>query len=207
MAIVRDMPPKPRPVRVDQRSAMAQMQALEQRTDEELEREQKFRSAALAILGARASERYDAEAARSYFQRAIAAARPQERMQIRRMADASLALAERRPDDLKAAVERLGQAPPSGRQLFLLRVAGLLAPPKSAGTLARVRGVVLILLIVLVLLAVGFGLAKLLALPFGGVGNAPAVLIGMVIIIAVLGVLTLIGRRRQAKAKAAARAG
>ena len=47
--------------------------------------------AALAILGGRAAQRYDADAARSYFQRAIAAARPQERMQIRRMADASLA--------------------------------------------------------------------------------------------------------------------
>ena len=42
---------------------------------------------------------------RAYFQRAIAAARPQERMQIRRMADASLALAERRPSDLKEATE------------------------------------------------------------------------------------------------------
>ena len=62
-------------------------------------------------------------------------------MQIRRMADASLALAERRPDDLKIAVERLGQEAPSSRQLFLLRAAGLLAPPPSAGKLARVRGI------------------------------------------------------------------
>src|SRR5204862_337706 len=85
------------------------------RSDEELENETKFKSAALAILGARAAERYDAKTARDYFRRAIAAARPQERMQLRRMADASLALAERRPDDLKEAVERLGQAPPSGK--------------------------------------------------------------------------------------------
>ena len=97
---------------------MSEMQALEQRTDEELEREQKYKSAALSILGARAAEKYDAKAARAYFQRAIAAARPQERMQIRRMADASLALAERRPDDLKIAVERLGQEAPSSRQLL-----------------------------------------------------------------------------------------
>ena len=108
------------------------MQALETRPDEELEREQKFKAAALAILGARAAERYDATAARAYFQRAIAAARPQERMQIRRMADASLALAERRPDDLKAAVERLGQAPPSGRQLLLLRAHGAARPAARA---------------------------------------------------------------------------
>ena len=46
-------------------------------------------------------------------------------MQLRRMADASLALAERRPDDLKQAVERLGQEPPSNRQLLLLRFMGL----------------------------------------------------------------------------------
>src|SRR5205814_10279476 len=108
------------------------MLRLETRPDEELETETKYKAAALAILGARAAERYDAKASRDYFRRAIAAARPQERMQLRRMADASLALAERRPDDLKQAVERLGQAPPSNRQLLLLRVMGLLAPPASA---------------------------------------------------------------------------
>ena len=48
------------------------------------------------------------------------------------MMKASMALAERRPDDLKAAVEKLGQAPPSSRQLFLLRVMGLIAPPAGA---------------------------------------------------------------------------
>src|SRR3954447_18104230 len=105
------MPPKPRQIKVEQRSALAAMQQLEQRSDEELEREQKYRAAAQAILGARAAERYDADAARAYFRRAIAAARPQERMQLRRMADASLALAERRPDDLKEAVQRLRPAP------------------------------------------------------------------------------------------------
>src|SRR3712207_9524081 len=110
------------------------MQSLETRSDEELEAEQKHKAAAQAILGARASERYDAATARKHFQRAIAAARPQERMALRRMADASLALAERRPDDLNAAVQRLGQAPPANRQLFLLRVMGLLAPPQGAST-------------------------------------------------------------------------
>ena len=138
------MPPKARQIRMDQRSAIAEMQALEQRSDEELEREQKYRSAALSILGARAAERYDAAAARAYFQKAIAAARPQERMQIRRMADASIALAERRPDDLKEAVERLGQEAPSTRQLLLLRIAGLLAPPPGSSPWLRVRGVLLI---------------------------------------------------------------
>ena len=132
------MPPKQRQIRMQQTGGLAAMQQLETRCDEELEREQKFKAAAQAILGARAAERYDAKASREHFRRALAAARPQERMALRRMADASLALAERRPDDLKAAVERLGQAPPSYRQLLLLRFMGLVAPPASAGH-ARAR--------------------------------------------------------------------
>jgi hypothetical protein len=197
------VPPKQRQVRVEQRSALAAMQQLETRSDEELASEQKHKAAAQAILGARASERYDAATARKHFQRAIAAARPQERMAIRRMADASLALAERRPDDLKQAVERLGQAPPSSRQLFLLRLMGLLAPPQSAGVGARARGIALIVLLVVALLAIGFGLAKLVALPFGGVGTFGGILLGLVLMVAALGVLALVGRRRQAKALSA----
>src|SRR5881398_1906264 len=111
-----------RTMRVEQKSQLAAINQLESRSDEELEAETRFRSAAQAILGARAAERYDAKAARAHFQKAIAAARPQERMQLRRMADASIAMAERRPDDLKAAMEKLGQAPPSSRQLFVLRL-------------------------------------------------------------------------------------
>lgn len=198
---------KQRQVRIEQKSALAAMQQMETRSDEELEREQKHKSAAMAILGARAAERYDATSARKYFQRAITSARPQERMQLRRMADASLALAERRPDDLKAAVERLGQAPPSNRQLLLLRVMGLLAPPPGASPALRARGIALILLIVIVLLAVGFGLVQLIALPFGGVGVGVSVLLGIVVVIAILGVLALVGRRRQAKALAARKPG
>ena len=44
---------------------------------------------------------------------------------------------------------------------------------------------------------------KLIGLAFGGVGNVTAVWAGMLLIVAVLGVLALIGRRRQAKARAA----
>jgi hypothetical protein len=197
------VPPKQRQIKVEQRSALAAMQQLEGRSDEELMRETRHKAAAQAILGARAAERYDAEAARKHFQRAIAQARPQERMALRRMADASLALAERRPDDLKEAVQKLGQAPPSNRQLLLLRLMSLLAPPASAGRMARVRGVALVLLLIVALLAVGFGVAKLVALPFGGVGTFGGLLLGLLIITAVLGVLTLLGRRRQKKALAA----
>jgi hypothetical protein len=200
------MPPKPRQIRIEQKGALAAMQALQDRSDEELEREQKFKAAALAILGARAAERYDADVARDYFRRAIAASRPQERMQLRRMADASLALAERRPDDLKQAVERLGQAPPSNRQLFLLRLMGFLAPPASAPWYMKARGFLIILLLVIVLLAVGFGLAKLITLPFGGAGTLVSLLIGLVVIAAILGALALFGRHRQARAREKARA-
>ena len=195
---------KQRQVRMEQKSALSQMQALETRTDEELQRETKLKAAALAILGARAAERYDAAASREYFRRAVAAARPQERMQLRRMADASLALAERRPDDLKAAVERLGQQAPSGRQLFLLRMMGLLAPPKSAGTLARVRSIAIIVGMVVVLLLAGFLLVKLIAWPLpGSAGTGTSLLFGFVLIIAILAGLALFGRRKQAKALAA----
>jgi hypothetical protein len=193
---------KQRQIRIEQKSALAAMQALESRTDEELEAETKLRAGAQAILGARAAERYDAKAAREHFRKAIAAARPQERMQLRRMADASLALAERRPDDLKQAVERLGQEAPSSRQLFMLRLMGLVAPPPGSSWLRRIRGYAVILLIVVGLLLAGFLVVELIALPFGGTATGGAILLGFLLVIAVLGVLALLGRRRQAKARA-----
>src|SRR3977135_4187878 len=137
-----------RTVRMEQKSQLAAMQQLESRSDHELQSETTYKDAAQAILGARAAERYDAKAARAHFQRALAAARPQERLQLRRMADASLALAERRADDLKQAAARLRVEPPTTRQLRGLRLMGLVAPPKSAGTFARVRGIVLIIVLV-----------------------------------------------------------
>jgi hypothetical protein len=197
------MAPKQRQIRIEQRGGLEAIQALETRTDEELEGETKYKSAAFAILGARAAERFDAEQARSYFQRAIAAARPQERMQLRRMADASLALAERRAGDLKSAVERLGQAPPTGRQMLALRAMGLLIPPASAGILARIRGILLILVLIIVLLAIGLGIVELVSLPFGGLGIAPGILLGLFVVIAALGIAAAIGRRRRDRAKAA----
>ena len=172
------------------------------RSDEELLAETKLKAAAQAILGARAAERYDAKAARAHFSKAIAAARPQERMQLRRMANASLALAERRPDDLKEAVERLGQTPPSGRQLLALRFMGLVAPPPGASLWIRVRGWLMLLGIVILLLALGLGVVELLALPFGGVGIAGGLLLGILVVVAVLGVMALLGRRRQRRMKA-----
>jgi len=182
------------------------IQQLEDRTDEQLLSETKHRAAARAILGARAAEKYDARLARQYFNEALVGCNPRERPALRQLMKASLAQAERKPDELKEAMEKLGQAPPSGRQMMILRLMGLISPPESAPRWQRVRGFMLLLAIVFVLLAIGFGLAKLVALPFGGVGTLGAVLIGFLIIVVALGVLTLLGRRRQAKAQAAARA-
>ena len=89
--------------------------------------------AAKAILGARAAERYDAKTARAYFNEALAGAHPQERPALRQMMKASLALAERRPDELKDAMEKLGQEAPSGRQMFMLRMMGAAGPAGERG--------------------------------------------------------------------------
>jgi hypothetical protein len=190
-----------RVMRVEQRSQLAAMQQLESRSDEELEAETKFKAAAQAILGARAAERYDAKAARAHFQRALAAARPQERLQLRRMADASLALAERRADDLKKAAERLGVEAPSSRQLRGLKFLGLIMPSASAGMLARVRGIVLIIVLIVLVLALGFGIVNLVALPFGGLSVDLGIFYGLVLVALALGVLAFFGRRRQKRAK------
>jgi hypothetical protein len=197
---------KQRQVRVEQKSALAAMAQMETKSDDELLAETKYRAAAQAILGARASEKYDAERAREHFRKAIAAARPQERMQLRRMAEASLALAERRPDDLKAAVEKLGQQAPSSRQLFILRMMGLISPPQGASLFLRLRGGGILLAIVLVLLAIGFGIAELVALPFGGTSILGAFFLGLLIVIVALVVMGVLGRRRQKAAQTKARA-
>jgi hypothetical protein len=185
--------------------SLGAIQQLEDRTDEQLRSESKHRAAARAILGARAAERYDVKQARTFFNEALAACNPRERPALRQLMKASLAQAERKPDELKEAMEKLGQTPPSNRQLLVLRLMGLVAPPDTAPLWQRARGFALLLLLVFVLMAIGFGLAKLIALPFGGIGSLGAILIGVLIIVVALGILTLFRRRRQAKAKANAR--
>ncbi|MEA2331250.1 MAG: hypothetical protein QOH58_1388 [Thermoleophilaceae bacterium] len=187
--------------------ALAAIPQLESRTDDQLQSESKHRVAAKAILGARAAERYDVDAARKYFNEALAGCHPQERPALRQMMKASMALAERRPDDLKAAMEKLGQQAPSGRQMFMLRMMGLLIPPASAGLVARIRGILLLIAIVIVLLAIGLGIVKLIALPFGGIGTGPAIFFGFLLLVAAIGVMVLLGRRRQARMRAARAAG
>src|SRR3954471_13448323 len=183
------MPPKQRQIRMESKSAMAAMQRLETKSDEELHAETRFRSAAQAILGARAAERYDATRAREHFRAAIAAARPHERLQLRRIAEASLALPERRRNDSKAAAEKLGQTPPSNRQLLALRFMGLIAPGGNAPAWRRVAGVVLLLAIIIELLALGWCIVKLIALPLGGVDSGLAIFYGFLLVVAVLGAM------------------
>jgi hypothetical protein len=72
---------------------------------------------------------------------------------------------------------------------------------------ARARGILLLILVVMVLVAIGFGVATLGALPFGGIATGGAVLLGIIIVAAALGVLTLLGRRRQDRARAERMAG
>jgi hypothetical protein len=184
-----------------QMGALAAIPQLESRTDEQLQGESRHRVAAKAILGARAAERYDAKTARAYFNEALAGAHPQERPALRQMMKASLALAERRPDELRDAMEKLGQEAPSGRQMFMLRMMGLLVPPASAGLLARIRGVLLILVLVIALLAIGTGIVQAIGLIFGGIGLGSSIFFGFLLVVVVIGLLVLLGRRRQSRAR------
>jgi hypothetical protein len=198
------MAPKQRQIRIEQKGALAAMQRLEGKSDEELEAETRFRAAAQAILGARAAERMDAKRSREHFRAAIAAARPQERLQLQRMAAASLALAERRAGDLKVAAEKLGQTPPSNRQLFILQLMGYIAPPPGSSIARRAGGVLLLIAIVVALLALGWGVVQLVSLPFGGLDPVISIFWGFLLVAVVIGVMAVIGRRRQARARARA---
>ena len=105
-------------------------------------------------------------------------------------------------DDLRKATERLGVESPSNRQLLGLRFMGLVAPPKSAGGLARVRGVAIVLALIIAILLLGFGIVNLVALPFGGVSLDLGIFYGLVLVLIAIGVLAFFGRRRQRNAQA-----
>ena len=200
--LTRAMAKQQRIMRIEQRGQLAAIQELEGRSDEELESETKYKAAAQAILGARAAEKYDAKKARAHFQRALAAARPQERLQLRRMADASLALAERRAGDLQKATERLGVEGPTTKQLRGLKLMGLIAPPASAGVLARIRGIVLLLLLLAAVLGVGLGIVLLIEIPAGSTSITASIGYAVVLVLIVLGTAAYFGRRRQKRAQA-----
>lgn len=191
------MPKQQRAIRIEPKGQIAAMQALESATNEELEAETRYRAQAQAILGARAAEKYDAEAARAHFKKALAAARPQERMQIRRMADVSLAMAERRADDLKAATERLGVEGPTSRQLLGLRLIGLIAPPSSAGIFRRILGIVLVIIAIAAVLALAFGIIEGIGQAAGGISLDLAIFYSLALVLVTLVALFFWGRRRQ----------
>ena len=197
------MPKQTRAIRIEPKGQLAALQALESKSDEELEAETRFKANAQAILGARAAEKYDAAKARGHFQKALTAARnPQERMQIRRMMNVSLAMAERRADDLKAATDRLGIEGPTAWQLRGLKFMGLVAPPSSAGTWARVRGILIILTIIVAVLALAFGIVEGIGNLLGGISLDLAIFYSIALIFVVLVGLFLWGRRRQKAASA-----
>jgi len=79
---------------------------------------------------------------------------------------------------------------------------GLIAPPASAGVLMRVRGIVLVILLIVGLLALGFGVVELVSLPFGGASWQLAIFYGFVLVAVAIGGLAYFGRRRQRKAQA-----
>jgi hypothetical protein len=196
------MPKQQRMVRMQQQGQEAAMAALQGRTDEELEAETRYRAVAQSILGQRAAERMDAKKARAHFQRAIAAAPPQSRVQIRRMADAALAVAERRPDDLKRATERLGVESPTRGQMFSLRVLSIIAPHSSAGTLARIRGAAILVIAIAAVLAIAFGIVSGIALAAGGTSLDHRIFYSIILIVVLLVAAFFWGRRRRRKAEA-----
>ena len=81
---------------------------------------------------------------------------------------------------------------------------GLVAPPPGAHPLRRIGGITLIIVVMLALLALGWGIVKLVALPFGGINSSVAVFWGFLLVAIVLGALAFIGRRRQKRARARA---
>jgi cytochrome c-type biogenesis protein CcmH/NrfF len=85
----------------------------------------------------------------------------------------------------------------------MLRVMGVIAPPASAGLPRRILGILLIVLFLVVVMVVAYGIVKLVALPFGGIG-ATAWFYGLLLLVVAFGVLFFFGRRRQAAARAKA---
>ena len=78
---------------------------------------------------------------------------------------------------------------------------GLVAPPPGAPLWLRARGILLILLLVVALLALSWGIVQVVSLPFGGVGSGVGIFWGFLLLCVALGVLFFVGRRRQKRAR------
>ena len=83
-----------------------------------------------------------------------------------------------------------------------LKLMGLVAPPKTAGLIPRVRGIVLVILLVILVLALGFGIVKLISLPLGGISTDLNIFYGLVLVAIAIGALAYFGRKRQKRAQA-----
>jgi membrane protease YdiL (CAAX protease family) len=83
-----------------------------------------------------------------------------------------------------------------------LKLMGLVAPPKSAGIVARIRGILIIIALVILVLAVAFGIVSLVALPFGGISTDLAIFYGLALVVVAIGALAFFGRRRQRRSQA-----
>ena len=77
----------------------------------------------------------------------------------------------------------------------------LVAPPPGTSLFLRARGILLIILLVVALLALGWGIVQLVSLPFGGIDKGVSIFWGFLLVCVVLGVLFLFGRRRQKRAR------
>jgi membrane protein implicated in regulation of membrane protease activity len=91
---------------------------------------------------------------------------------------------------------------PTTRQLRGLKLVGLIAPPASAGILARARGIVVLLILIAIVFGVAFGLITAIALPFGGLSLDPRIFYAILLMLIAVAVLAYTGRRRQRRAKA-----
>jgi membrane protein implicated in regulation of membrane protease activity len=86
--------------------------------------------------------------------------------------------------------------------VFMLRLLGLVAPPKSSGGLARAGGILIAVTLVVAILLLCFGIANLVALPFGGISLDLGIFYGFVLLLVAIAVLAVVGRRRQRRAQA-----
>ncbi|MGH2916864.1 MAG: hypothetical protein ACRDMX_17955, partial [Solirubrobacteraceae bacterium] len=74
--------------------------------------------------------------------------------------------------------------------------------PKSAGLVARIRGIVIVVAAIIVILLAGFGIVSLVSLATGGLSLDLRIFWGVILVLLAVVVLTLFGRRRQKRAQA-----
>ena len=185
------------------------MQQLENRSDEELEAETRFRCGRPGHPRRAGRGADGRQARREHYRVAIAASRPQERLQLRRMAEASLAIAERRPGDLKVAAEKLGQTPPTSRQLLAAAGDGHRSRRRRArASCAAILGVLIVIAAIILAARHRLGHRQPHRAPVRRGRRGRLVFWGFLLVAIVLGGLVLFGtRRRQKTARAQGRRG